>query len=526
MIYFPAPYPDEILYSILARYAVRNDVLSSETIRRELFGRNLVYSNIDLPLGIGALTNNLPVCTKINSESLIYNHTLFPLYTAFLPVENVNLIYDGMISSNGNQIYIKSGLATSTIKKNEYLRFCKKCYDEDMELYGESYFRRQHQIPGVIVCKKHVCFLQDSAISNGADTKKAFITANYRTCKSGKDCFEKFAENENLNINEETMKNLKHDTLMKSLALCENIEFILNHKLKSQTNTFFINKYIDVLRGHGLTNSAGFTYPDKIQSQFFNYYGENFLKITQSLNDKDDRCNWLYLFIRKNKSIRHPLRHLLFCMFLGIGLESLFNKEVVGEGRIISKMNYEPRRKKEDVRQRYLNLIRDNPEATRSDLQTIDKGTYIWLIRYDKDWYHQVAPKRKKMIVPKDKKSWEDIDREAVSAVEEALKFIKGYKEKPIRITKTYILRIIADNVKVQSLNKMPLTRHRIILAVESIEQYRERKMIWAIRSLLAENENLTMWKVIRRMGIGVNISVELKEKVVRNIDNILSKMS
>lgn len=526
MIYFPAPYPDEIFYSVLARYAVRNDVMSSETIRKELFGRNLVYSSIDLPLGIGALTKNLPVCTNIDNDLIIYNHTLFPLYTAFLPLENVGLIYDGMVSNNGNQIYIKSGLATSMIKKNEYLRFCKKCFDEDMEQYGESYFRRHHQIPGSIICRKHVCFLQDSAIANGEDTKKAFITANNRTCKSSKDCFEKFVSNENLNIDEKTTKELKQDMLSKSLVLCENIDFLLNQKLKPQNNIFFINKYIDILRERGLTNSSGFTYPDKIQKEFYNYYGENFLKITQSLYDPDDKCNWLYLFIRKNKSIRHPLRHLLFCMFLGIELESLFNDQVVGKGRIISKMNYEPRRKKEDVRQRYLKLIKDNPEATRSDLQTIDKGTYLWLIRYDKDWYYQVAPKRKKMIVPKDKKSWDVIDREAVSAVEETLKFIEEYKEKPIRITKAYILRLIADKVAVHSLNKMPLTKHKISSAIESIEKYRERKTTWAIQSLLKENENLTMWKVIRRMGIGVNISENLKKMVITKIDELISDIS
>lgn len=522
MIYFPSPYPDEILYSVLARYAIRNDVASMETIRRELFGTNLVFSGIDLPYGIGALTKNLPVYNNINKELLIYKHTLFPFYTSFLPADNINLIYNGMISNNGTQIYIKSGLATSTIKKNEHLRFCKDCFKEDMKIYGESYFRRQHQIPGVIVCKKHKCFLQDSTIVNGEDTKRTFITSNDETCKESKDCFQKFIETENMTIDEDVIKELKQDILIKSLRLCEYIDFLLDHKLEPQNNDFFIKKYIDVLREHGLTNSAGFTHPDKIQRGFYDYYGGTFLKITQSLNSIDDTCNWLYLFLRKNKSIRHPLRHLLFCMFLEINLEALFNSEMGGKGRVVSKMNYEPRRKKEDVRQRYLNLMIENPNATRSDLQNIDKGTYIWLIRYDKEWYHKVAPKRRKVVVPKDKKSWDIIDKETVLAVEEALKAIKQYQGKPVRITRSYILKLISDKVKIHSLDKLPITKDRIQSAMESLEQYRERKMQWAIRQLVNDGDKLVPWKVIAKMGIGININEELREKVKNAIEEFI----
>ena len=45
--------------------------------------------------------------------------------------------------------------------------------------------------------------------------------------------------------------------------------------------------------------------------------------------------------------------------------------------------------------------------------------------------------------------------------------------------------------------------------------------MEWAIKALIDESQEVTMWKVIRKMGIGVKISEEFKEKVVNFISSI-----
>lgn len=38
-------------------------------------------------------------------------------------------------------------------------RWCPECVDEDVECYGISYYRRNHQLPGVKVCDKHGSYL-------------------------------------------------------------------------------------------------------------------------------------------------------------------------------------------------------------------------------------------------------------------------------------------------------------------------------------------------------------------------------
>lgn len=44
-----------------------------------------------------------------------------------------------------------------------------------------------------------------------------------------------------------------------------------------------------------------------------------------------------------------------------------------------------------------IRLMKDTSKATKGELQAIDKGSNILLLRYDKQWYEEVSPKRKKM---------------------------------------------------------------------------------------------------------------------------------
>ena len=52
---FPNPYPDEILYSTVARYHQRSgNILFRQTVE-ELFGDRSAHSAVVLPAGLGAL---------------------------------------------------------------------------------------------------------------------------------------------------------------------------------------------------------------------------------------------------------------------------------------------------------------------------------------------------------------------------------------------------------------------------------------------------------------------------------------
>jgi hypothetical protein len=522
MISFPTPYADELLYSVFARYHIRSGNINHEPTLRELFGKVIYISNIDLPFCVGKLINNMPITAKYTVDDIIMKHTMYPLYTAFLSKDNTELIYNSMIGDNGSGLYIKSGMMTSSIKRNNFLRFCSKCFEEDMNKYGESYWRRIHQVPGIIICSKHKSFLIDSRVSIFDDCKRGYLPANKENCIEDINCFQKIIE-----VNKNFIDKSKEDGIAsyiidKSIALSNGVEYLLNNRGKNQDLQFFINKYIDALKNLSLTTEGGYICPDKLQKVFADYYGELFLKITQSELNINSNFNWLKLFFRKNKSIRHPIRHLLFCQFAGINLEELFNYNQLGIGRVVSKVTYEPYRKKEDVRKEWLKLIEENPGKSRGELSQLNKGNHIWLLRYDKQWYDNVSPKRKKMIVQKDKKDWNKIDTELFREAKKFIDKVLLSKEKPIRITKGYILKNINDNKSIKTLDKLPLTKKYIASVTETLEAYRDRKAKWAIEQLIEEGQNITMWKIIRKMGIGKNITEQLECKVVNKIESII----
>lgn len=57
---FPDPYPEELLYSVCARYSERVKYPNKNGILSELFGRKDTIAVVDLPNGLNHLISQLP----------------------------------------------------------------------------------------------------------------------------------------------------------------------------------------------------------------------------------------------------------------------------------------------------------------------------------------------------------------------------------------------------------------------------------------------------------------------------------
>src|SRR5690349_21561796 len=95
--YFPSFYPDELLYSAIARFGERMKYPSKRSIVKDLFESDRVQAIVDLPGHLDAFVNRLPVgCIYPTADELIDNHTLLPFYAPFLPPERVRQIREDM----------------------------------------------------------------------------------------------------------------------------------------------------------------------------------------------------------------------------------------------------------------------------------------------------------------------------------------------------------------------------------------------------------------------------------------------
>src|SRR5262249_1104959 len=137
---------------------------SGNALLRELFGTRSFKAIVDLPSHLGRLISALQPETSYTVDGLIDDHTLLPFYGSFLPSERLRCLRYDMCGDNGSGVHMRAGIVGCPIPLPAWFRFCPLCIDEDRKHFGECYWHRVHQIPGVEVCPVHEVFLQNSSV--------------------------------------------------------------------------------------------------------------------------------------------------------------------------------------------------------------------------------------------------------------------------------------------------------------------------------------------------------------------------
>jgi len=126
--YFPVPYQDELLYSMVARYAQHTGLIGNQkSIVREVFSSPTAVAVPDLPSHLSSLVNNLQLVWPTSVEELIKSFTLAPVYLPFLSQQQASKTISSMRSDSGGDIHTRSGIAASAIKQQKYFRYCPQC---------------------------------------------------------------------------------------------------------------------------------------------------------------------------------------------------------------------------------------------------------------------------------------------------------------------------------------------------------------------------------------------------------------
>lgn len=135
--YFPTPYPDETIYSLIERYHrhIGNSFVAQTLL--DLFGQSNLYISMDLPTNLNLLIQTISD-SNITLDNLIYNHTLYNFYTAFMSKEMSNRIYQMMMLGTYVDVHNFIGIKSSSVKCNKFLRFCPLCLNDHFLVYGEN----------------------------------------------------------------------------------------------------------------------------------------------------------------------------------------------------------------------------------------------------------------------------------------------------------------------------------------------------------------------------------------------------
>ncbi len=316
--FFPTPYPGELLYSALARYQIRSGNFSPKLTIEELFDSRTITATADLPCSLNNLAQNLPKYSFITVDSLIQNNTLYPFYAPFLPLKRAKQIQEAMKTSKGGNIHTMTGIMASAIYTPKYFRFCPDCLQRDLKNYGETYWHRLHQIPGVLFCPTHEIRLKDSQIPIQGSNKHQYHPADESNCyKTGMEI--------------EYSQAIKRNLVM----LSQNIAQLTDNIYPSRTLEWFTRRYRTLLINRGYANANGRIKQKRLIDDFVYFYGRDLLNTLGSETVYEDKSNWLTQIVRKHRKAFHPIRHLLMIRFIGESIDSFFqnNKQYKPFGR-------------------------------------------------------------------------------------------------------------------------------------------------------------------------------------------------
>lgn len=182
LAYFPQIYPGELLYSVVARYLRHVGAMGQTTALTALFGRRFVIASPDLPGHLDALSQRISPDRDWSVDRLINEATLFPYYTAFQPPAVRAAVREAMRAGNACDLHLRLGLAAFRTARVTTLRFCPNCLTLMRALYGETYWRREHQLPGAVMCFAHETILRPSTVELACRGRHEFVAATAVTC--------------------------------------------------------------------------------------------------------------------------------------------------------------------------------------------------------------------------------------------------------------------------------------------------------------------------------------------------------
>ena len=176
--YFPAIYPDELVYSWFCRYYVHSGFFSSKSAMQELYCKRSDNPSKEFigNLNPGAMEQ---IAKMYPLDKLVLEHTMYPQYARFIPLEQKKTALYRLGHDNCDAHHLFCVLPRS--EGEHYLRFCPLCVNEDRATYGETYWHRKHQIRNMGICTTHRCRLVESSVPAKSEQSFVFCPAEHYT---------------------------------------------------------------------------------------------------------------------------------------------------------------------------------------------------------------------------------------------------------------------------------------------------------------------------------------------------------
>ena len=292
--FFPTPYPDECLYSILCRYYARCGGTSYEVVCKMLFGGlQTLMGTIYLPVKSERIDYWASPESGITRSSIAASNTMHPYfaisYTPELRTEIDRVLNGGVPSlTHDRKMALKSWRSWV-----QHLRYCPSCVAEDIAVYGETYWHRRHQLPGYYYCTKHQIRLVNSHVTT-KQTTAGFYPASDEARVDVADVF----------------GNVFYNYRDKCLKIGRESEWLLENGLSVDWQENGRNKYLRLFRDRGIASVHGVRCDSEaLRNAVSDYWGREF--IDALFSETPVYHEWLSRIHDCMMSRFLPLQHIL-----------------------------------------------------------------------------------------------------------------------------------------------------------------------------------------------------------------------
>lgn len=540
---FPAALPDELLYSRLARYHLLSCSPSPKQTLDDLFGDRSVRASIDLQCHLRALSERVSALSRCTLRDLLRG-TLLSYYASYQPSHAGKTARHAMTDGTGDGLHARLGIAAGMRLPPHRLRWCPRCYAEATKLHGEAYWRRAHQLPGVLICPSHGVPLCAARLPKRR-CQHEFIAATPRTCVRDERPPPDWAQDPQLI---RLLWRLAHDSarLLDHPVTFGDFASLTDHCRRRLIDTCLATPS-GRLRLDALADAAGIR-----------------LSLLRGLIPEAGSTGWLIAMGRKHRKSFSPLQHLLFGIvvdgsprvqpprkihpgprhFLADDpeFEARLRRAAVNASGLrdaARQVGVDPRtflrhaaRLQLDgpwtltpaseskpatdpapgIRRRWLTALHDS--ESRTQLRHRLPAEWVWLKRHDPDWLeaHSPAP-----IPPKglrQRVDWPALDAELAPDIRQAIATVRAISP-PCRVTRSEIERHLGRSGWFgPRLRKLPLCRSLLDTSAETLDDFRLRRIVWAREVLLDHGISPARWRVCRMAGLPKRLSVQITKEL------------
>lgn len=297
--YFPRIYPDELLYSVIARYQKHVGEPPQTLSNLELLGKGYAIPSLDMQNGIRNLTSSISSATHMSDERVLDELTLFNYLVAYVDTRLANRVRSAVLAGKVSDWYVRLGYAAFKVNRLTTLRFCMLCRERMLNDFGELYWRRAHQLSSVLVCKEHQQSLYLSQVDIKPISRHSFIAAD--------------TDNNSIDARP-IISTCSEKSLSILVEIAKMSEYLLDTSTQRKTLGGWTSHYRRQLEDAGLVSVNGRISMKRLHNDISLFYHGLDNQIPGFKTNPS--LSWVSKLARKQRSLTHPLHHLLFQCYL------------------------------------------------------------------------------------------------------------------------------------------------------------------------------------------------------------------